>query len=133
MAKVLVTRKVAEAIDKMRKAGMTDFNILRQSEGAMVTPEYLTLQRWAFSGNGAGSPDLLMQALVSGYEIEKTPEELQAIAYGKVRAFYAELERKESKARIWDDYDEVFRNMNKRHATTDVLRMLDIKIEGVNA
>lgn len=131
--KVKVPREVAEAIESKRDRGYGDYAIVRYASGVGIGNADVTLRKWAFDEDGGGSPDLLMQALVNGYEVEKTPEELQAIAHGKVRDYYAKLKSDESTARFWDDYDEVLACMRKRHATTDVLRMLDIKITGVNA
>ena len=133
MTKVKLPKEIAEAIDHLRTITTTNYDVIRVVEFTDLNPVVRKVYDWAYKTSGKGTPDLLMQALVNGYEIEKTPEELRAIAHGKVRDYYAELKRKESRARFWDDYEEVLANMRKRHATTDVLRMLGIKIEGVNA
>lgn len=121
MTKVKLTREVAEAIEEMRNAGKTNYSILRQAEGAVVTTSYLTLRRWAFDTGGAGSPDLLMAALTNGYEIEKTPEDAVREYYEKARA-----------TRRYSGYGQSFtegRVVGVQHT----LDLLGIKIGGINA
>lgn len=107
-ARVTVAKEIAEAITKMRAEGLSNFSIMRQAHGAEVSKTYLTVKRWAFE-DGGGSSDLLMQALVNGYTIEKSPED-------KVREYYANL------SRVCDKF-----------AVKDTLDILGIKIEGVSA
>lgn len=124
-ANVMVTKEVAEAIEELRGEGMSDFNIMRHAHGAVVSPTYLTLKRWAFE-DGGGSPDLLMQALVNGYEVEKSPEE-------KVREYY---DRCRDNARIADNnerYDQAEYLNSQAIGVSITLDILGIKIEGVNA
>lgn len=113
-AKVTVTKEVAEALEELREEGMSDFNIMRQAHEAVVNPTYLTIQRWAFIGTGGGTPGLLMQALVNGYTVEKTPEDI-------IKEKYEEL----------SDYEPIDRAC--KDSFRFVLDKLGIKIEGVNA
>lgn len=140
--KVKLPREVAEAIDKilvgrhgsqMNKYGI--ISSLGDAEQTAIFPELRVLNEYysATDRESLRHPIALMNALVNGYEIEETPEELQAIAYGKVRDYVAELISREKRAERYRDYDESAEYMYKRHATTAVLRILGITIEGVNA
>jgi len=124
-AKVTVTKEVAEAIEDSRGLRMSNFNIMRQAHGAVVSPTYLTLKRWAFGGGG-GSSDLLMQALVNGYTVSKTPEE-------KVREYYDRCREKRDQAEM-DDRSFAAEHLDGQAIGASItLDILGIKIEGVNA
>lgn len=124
-AKVMVTKEVAEAIEELRKDGISNFHIMRLAYEAVVNPTYLTIRHWSFNGGG-GSPDLLIQALVNGYTVEKSPEE-------KVREYY---DRCRNNATIADyngrSCQAEYLNAQSIGASI-TLDILGIKIEGVNA
>ena len=117
--KVVVTKEVAEAISALKNTGSSNFSIVHQAYGAVINPVYLTIQKWAFKGGG-GSPDLLLRALVNGYEVEKSPEE-------QIREYYV---------RNSDEYASTLYTSNlfegRRQGTVATLDILGIKIEGVN-
>src|SRR5690606_11250498 len=75
MSKVTVPVEVARAISLMRKEGATNYEIIHRANGALLTEPDVVLRRWAFGEQAEGSPDMLMSALINGYEVEKTPEE----------------------------------------------------------
>ena len=112
--KIAIPREVADAIEKVRKTGVTDYRIMEMAEKAITHSHFLAIQRWAF-GNGGGTPELLMQALVCGYTIDRSPEE-------KVREYYEILRTKY-------DFEE---SLIAECAVVDTLDLLGIKIEGVN-
>ena len=115
--KVMLPREVAEAIEIMRAEGSSNFNILKQAQGAVVREVYLVLRKWAFDEGREGTPDLLMQALVNGYTVERTPED-------GVRKFYLRMKLESMRN---EDYD------GQLYAVEKTLDLLGIKIEGVNA
>jgi len=82
--KPTLPREVAIAIESMRKEGVSNFGIMRISHGAIFESPALTLKRYAFEGEHGGTPDLLMSALINGYEVEQSPED-------KLREYYNEL------------------------------------------
>lgn len=124
MTKVKLPREVAQAIEDLRKDGMSNFNIMYQAQGAVVTNSYLTIRKWAFDFPGEGSPDLLMQALVNGYEVEKTPED-------RVREYFEILKRREVYAE--ENGHLTAQHRQGRLSVAITLDILGIKIKGVNA
>lgn len=123
--KVAVPREVAEAIEEMRKGGRSNYNVMYLAAGAVVTPGPLTIRRWAFDGEG-GTPDLLMLALVNGYEVEKTPEErLEEYRYN------LGVLRRESLSEASTRQHELI--TSEIAGINHTLDILGIKIEGVNA
>lgn len=124
-AKVTVTKEVAEAIGELRKDGISNFHIMRLAYEAVVNPTYLTIRHWSFNGGG-GSPDLLIQALVNGYTVEKSPEE-------KVREYYDRCREKRGQAEM-DDRSFAAEHLDGQAVGVSVtLDILGIKISGVNA
>lgn len=88
MEKVKVTKEVAEAIEDVRKAQYTNSEIIADIVKDIGCTAYGTLITTLikFSRQSEGNIDILMHALVNGYEVEKTPEE-------KVVVYYEELRR----------------------------------------
>lgn len=119
-AKVTLPREVAEAIEKLRSITWTDYGMLSAVRNAPENPNAVTVSEWAF-GEGSGSPDLLMRALVNGYEVEKTPEE-------KVREYYDRYNPEYATTLFTE---ELF--TGRRQGVYNTLDLLGIKIEGINA
>lgn len=122
MTKVKVTREVAKAIEFLRQTRTTDYEIIANLSTLWDSEGHSdNLRGWAFKG--AGSPVLLMRALVSGYETEKSPEE-------RVRDRYAQI-------LVWKREHRKFGEYGAADGRADGFRMaleaLGIKIEGVNA
>lgn len=115
VARVTLPREVAEALDSLRRQGGGNYEIVaafikRRKE----IPEIKTLAD-AFELNKISFDDIL-NALVNGYEIEKSPED-------KVREYYEFVRRS-----IRDDYsDGILDGIEK------TLDLLEIKVPGVNA
>lgn len=118
MTKVKLPREVAEAIEHLRTITHSNHGLISTVEHCDVNPVARTVYGWAFAKSGAGSPDLLMQALVNGYEAEKSPEE-------KVRDYYEPFSSQHRRLTS-DKYAIGF-------AIVQTLELLGIKIEGVNA
>ncbi|MEK4910622.1 hypothetical protein [Niallia sp. FSL M8-0099] len=82
--KPTLPRAVANAIESLREEKVSNYGIMRISHGAIFESPALTLKRYAFEGEHGGTPDLLMSALINGYEVEQSPED-------KLREYYNEL------------------------------------------
>lgn len=108
MKKIKLPREITEAIEDLRVEGYTDTQIVYDVESGKGNR---TLNDYFFD---VGTPDDLMQALVNGYEVEKTPEEM-------VREFYESLNTSE----VWEP--------KKRDGVEQTLNILGIKIGGINA
>ena len=91
-SKVVLPKEVAEAIEMGRRNGMSNFNIVHLAWGAVFAGPDKAVKEWAFDPKGEGSPDLLMEALVNGYEIERTPHEELLEYYGNIRGNHAGYE-----------------------------------------
>jgi hypothetical protein len=117
-SKVILPRDVAEAIEKLRSYGFSNWVVMDKAQGAICSDPDLTLHKWAFDEEGEGTPDLLMSALVNGYLTDKTPEE-------KVREYFDSLS---PKGRDETDYEH-----GATDAILEVLDMLGIEIAGINA
>jgi uncharacterized protein (UPF0297 family) len=117
--KVKLPREVAEALDSLREKGYSNFTILSyviNEKYIAHLPEITTIVK-AYERDDF-SFDKLLNALVNGYEIEKSPEE-------KVREYYESLDKRPlcSEAYGW----------HEAKAIKKTLDLLGIKIPGVNA
>lgn len=126
MSKVTLPKEVAEAIATLRAKGYENFTIMRMGHEAVFSQPDLTIKRWAFDDNGAGNPDLLMSALVNGYEIEQSPED-------KLREYYEGCREAYFVASNTGNLSERRYQLGKTVAIKEALRILGIKIEGINA
>jgi len=124
MEKVKLPREVAEAIEELRSNGVSNFGILHRAYNAVESEPDLAITRWAFD-SGEGTPDLLMHALVNGYEIEieKTPEE-------RLREYYEYLLLCQKKHAHKGEYTKADARLD---GFLTALELLEVKIEGVNA
>lgn len=123
LTKVTIPKEIAEAIEKTRRDYKSNYVILHQVRGSLVTPHHLTLKHWAFDIRGEGSPDLLMEALVNGYEIERTPHEELREYY---EVIHEDIER--------NDYGlGLYRAEGAAEGVLKTLNILGITVEGINA
>lgn len=124
MTKVKVTREIAEAIVDVREM-YTDSQIIAEIENDRGCTAYGTLMLTLvkFSRQAEGNIDLIMRALVNGYEIEKTPEERVRDKYAQILV-WKRVHRKDGEYGAADGREDGFRM---------ALEALGIKIEGVNA
>jgi DNA integrity scanning protein DisA with diadenylate cyclase activity len=72
-----------------------------------------------------GNHDELMEALICGYEVEKTPEE-------KVRQFYTEVKQNRESFSSLASTHMLDKYYAMEYAIKETLNLLGIKIEGVN-
>ena len=119
--KVTVSKEVAEAIETLRSNvgghNLNEYGIITYLDNdaqRRAYPELNVLYSYYLSGSANGYPVDLMKALINGYEVEKTPEEI-------IKENYEEL----------CDYDDLDRAC--KDSFRFVLDTLGIKIEGVNA
>lgn len=124
MTKVKLPREVAEAVEGLRKITCSNYEVMCVVRSAHANPNAIKVRDWF--ADGAGTHDLLMEALVNGYEIEKTPEEI-------VRQKYEMLDINRRLAKL--SYDDVTASKSaaKREGMREVLDAYGIKVEGVNA
>jgi hypothetical protein len=112
MSKVILPIKVAEAIDYFKSNGISNWTIASMADKRGVKSagdELKVLQAYVLHYGG----DKLLDALVLGYEVVKTPEE-------EVFEYMCELARGKN-------------NASSIGAVLHVLNTLDIKIAGVNS
>ena len=122
MTKVKLPREVAEAIEFMREHGTSDYELIKRLASSQDTEGHSQVLRgWALCQNG-GTSDLLMQALVIGYEVEKSPEDA-------VREYYEDLSRVVGG---YIGYEPAAARIRMR-TIAKTLEILGIKIGGINA
>lgn len=110
--KVKLKREVAEAIETLRTPsnGFSNYAIIgMMNDHRESMKEIVVINN--HMGQGKMHPDDLIAALVNGYEVEETPEE-------KVRRYYENHAEKVG---------------NGKTVVLNVLHLLEIQIEGVNA
>lgn len=117
MSKVTVPVEVARAITLMRREGATNYEIIHRANGALLTEPDVVLRRWAFGEQAPANPDMLMSALINGYEVEKTPEE-------RLREYYEWLRKNTLHSGSVYSY--------KANAIGETLDILGITNEGIN-
>jgi hypothetical protein len=123
VARVTLPREVAEALDNLREKGYSNFTILSyviNEKYIAHLPEITTIVK-AYERDDF-SFDMLLNALVNGYEIEKSPEE-------RVREYY-EFWSERANDR---DYETRTEARDKLDGMLFVLDAYGIKIPGVNA
>lgn len=109
MEKVRLPKEVAEAIDYFRSIGYSNIGIIREVSDPQTSESGRTLKKFLTDD---GDYNVLMDALINGFEVEQTPED-------KVREHFKRLLE-----------DGKHNEANIIHVTLDDL---GIKIEGVNA
>lgn len=116
MTKVKLPREVAEAIEILRTITHSNTELMLVArECHNENPMARRVYKWTKTD---GKPDLLMEALVNGYEVEKTPEE-------EVREYYEPFSVRRQNLSS-EKYAIGF-------AIVQTLDLLGIKIKGVNA
>ncbi len=119
MKKVKLPKDIADCIEKVRKDNDTNYEILVQVKGAIVTDYLLKLKKYFFEGNKS-SPDILLEALVNDYEVEESPKE----KIFKIHKYHTNAESTTVSA---DSY-----HAGVSEGIIETLNILGIKIEGVN-
>lgn len=119
MDKVRLPKEVSDAIDKLKNFdGHTNERIIRFVFDPKSNASF-KLNEYAASGHFED----ILAALVNGYEVEETPEDKVSKAY---------KEAKRNKQNVTAEIDESFWS-GWVSGMEEVVRLLDIKIEGVNA
>jgi len=124
--KPTLPREVADAIESMRKEGHGNFTIMRLAQGSIFDGPLRTIQYFAFNGENGGTPDILMSALINGYEIEKLPED-------HVKDYFNRLNELAKQCHEKADHEQESEFLAEITGVTHTLNLLGIKIEGVNA
>jgi Protein of unknown function (DUF1642) len=115
VARVALPREVAEAIEKLREKGLTNYGFMNHAINLdRNCAETRIISGW-LDENFHANFEVLMIALVNGYEIEKSPEE-------KVREFFESCRQ----------FDSTY-YYGAKYGIITTLNILDIKIPGVNA
>jgi hypothetical protein len=124
MNKVTIPREVAEAIEELRNAGMSNWAIIAiandPSEYSYVIGEKC-LGKYSTTLSRFKERDKLLGALVNGYEIEQTPEE-------RLRDIFIDVANKRLSARSDGEY-----YVGMMDGIRTALNTLSIKIVGINA
>lgn len=117
---VTIPREVADAIDTFRSSGVENSHIAVLAIGGGMGPSAHVLNEWARAGNF----DILMRALLDGYERELEPEEAVVVLYEGLR----ESERIANGMYGGDPYQYAFAARTVKR----VLNALRIVIPGIN-
>lgn len=126
VARVTLPREVAEALDSLREKGYSNFTILSyviNEKYIAHLPEITTIVK-AYERDDF-SFDMLLNALVNGYEIEKSPED-------KVREYYDSVLNRLYTEGL-DDQERRYVLESEAYGILRTLDLLEIKIPGVNA
>lgn len=106
----VIPKEVAEDIERARSYGYTDLGVI-----LLINDEDEEFpDMWRYS---SVNPQALVEAIVNGYTVEKTPEE-------KVREYYERLDKR--------PYCSDNHGWHKAMAVEETLDLLGIEIEGVN-
>ncbi len=125
MEKVTLPKEVAEALESLKADGLSNLRIAADALTAHVVrgTDYFTLRMFLSESNE--NDDILLSALVNGYEVEMTPEE-------QIRELYEEAKdnyhSKTSLDRWGEGYAEGVLN-----TVENILDILGIEVEGINA
>lgn len=120
MNKVVVPKYVAEVIENLQGWGFGSYKCFKTIKDAIHNPNLVKVKVWAFH-QGGGSPDKLMEAIVNGCEIEKSPEE-------KLREFY----ESNVTASMYFDSDSFHFSKGIDLGVKTTLLTYGITIEGIN-
>lgn len=126
-ARVTIPKEVAEAIEGMRRK-LTNLLIVVSVYGGVSyteTPYIREIEILRHYFISTDSEDLLLSALVNGYEVEQSPEE-------QLREYYGNIVEYEECWREVSDFDAVNECMAERDGVINTLGILGITIEGIN-
>jgi Protein of unknown function (DUF1642) len=132
--KVKLPREVAEAIEKIREKGGRNYAIVRAAiKLSEASTEEKVISDWV-TENFQDNLDALIIALVNGYEIEKSPEDIDAERKEKVREYFKQLsERWYRLFKDGDTHELGIGYLHRMEAVMHTLNLLGIEIPGVNA
>lgn len=107
MTRVKMPKNVAQEIVRLRNDGRSNADVYAQITEVPISPAERTVSRSS-----------LMEALVNGYEVERTPHE-------ELREYYESLN-----TTGWPS--DAYVDSGRRNGIKETLRILGIKVEGVN-
>lgn len=117
MEKVIVSKEVAEAIKECERNYIPIDTTLKFHAQDALTGKYTPLQTLTISE--------LASALINGYEIEKTPEEM-------IRWYFDECTSTEIRIRDWGFSYDANHYAGEKVGIKNTLNILGITIEGIN-
>jgi hypothetical protein len=124
MEKVSLPKEIADALDGVKQFYKSNADIIAdiiESRVPLIPCGEHLLPLIKYSRKDAGNADILMSALINGYEIEQTPEERLHQYYEKLKMF--------TESTSFAPVGSYFSEMEGIKNTLDIL---GIKIEGVN-
>ena len=127
--KVVLPKDVAKAVEYLQEIGITNYGIVGYLErgaklGSSGLQPYLTvINKWI--SEEAVRPDILLTALVNGYEVEQTPED-------RLRKYYEKVEVESFRANAKNQWRHEAELMGRLVGVRTTLRILGITIEGIN-
>ena len=126
--KVVLPKDVAEAIENLRDFGLTDYGIIVESADTTrkgnEIDELRIIRKFTFESEGDGA-QIILQALVNGYEVEQTPED-------RLREYYEKVEIESFRANTKKQWHHEAELMGRLVGVRTTLRILGITIEGIN-
>ncbi|MCP1355043.1 DUF1642 domain-containing protein [Aneurinibacillus migulanus] len=120
MDKVVLPKKVADEIKKCR-SGYNDIELMEMAISTCKLSGYEHMQAFAQEDF-----ETFLKAIANDYEVEMTPEE-------KALDYYEGLGRLMNEAAAKNNRSETMALANKQVGARNILIMLGIKIEGINA
>ncbi|MDR4318734.1 Protein of uncharacterised function (DUF1642) [Niallia circulans] len=122
--KPTLPREVANAIESLRNEGRDNYSIIRIIFGTPKSQLETDIQSFAYEISGKKNVDLLMSALINGYEVEQSPED-------KLREYYDKLSDE------MNTLPAASHSWLIRHAERDgihkAIQILGITIDGINS
>jgi hypothetical protein len=123
--KPTLPREVANAIESLRNEGRDNYSIIRIIFGTPKSQLETDIQSFAYEISDKKNVDLLMSALINGYEVEQSPED-------KLREYYADIIDIQERYKGIDTTAWACCN-EKLVSVRRTLNILGIKIDGINA
>lgn len=135
----VIPRNVVAAIEEL-KGTRSSIGIVRMVDRGSDTNSAKTIRSWCEKGHADGDYhryDTLLTALVNGYEIEKTAEELaeeqRQTAHHKIAEQYVCKRQRHAELRLSSLSHTAASALGYADGIKYTLNELDIKISGVNA
>lgn len=131
--KVIVPKEVAGILKMLRSCGWRGEDVVAAVFGTDDYSDHPLVREINKLRSWPQAKDELMSALVNGYEVEKSAEELQAERQAAVREYYEWLSEREERYCYRNVPSVEVRYSGMKTAVRTTLNRLGIDIEGVNA
>lgn len=125
MEKVTLPKEVAEAISALREIGWSNVRIASALEHGNASDGSNVGMLRKFAYVDGDNEDLILAALVNGYEIEKTPEE-------QIRELYEGTKDNYPSKTSLNEWGEGY-CAGVLNTVENILYILGIEVEGINA